>query len=188
MVSIQRILHPQLNRKDHPHGTKATESLIFGLMSGMIAANTMTMLRMIARRFGWIDKTVPQAMEGWLLNRMGIDLPGDISHHMLDQVLHLGYAAGLGALDGYLYHRRFERTYVRGVLIGMGTWAFGSFVIFPLLEAGKTPMQSNTRENATNIIAHLLFGLGTALLTEELTLQEERAPARRIERKLARVG
>lgn len=165
--------------------TKNEKAIAAGAIAGGVAANGMTMLRMLARRFGWIDKSVPQVMEEWATE--ALDLP-DLAQHALDQVLHVGYAMGLGAVDGYLYEKKFENTWLRGLSVGAATWAAASFVILPALKVSRGAWASNKKENGVNLAAHLLFGLGTAFMTEEIFHQRKRGRGGRAARMLSRVG
>jgi predicted membrane-bound mannosyltransferase len=164
------------------------ETLFLGVTAAMVASNLMTMFRMFAVRQGWIDKTVPQAMEEWVLDKTGTKLvDSPVAHHAVDQVLHMGYAAGLGAVDGYL-QKRDVNPYARGALIGVATWAFAGFVLLPALGVAKGAWNTKKEENLVNLGAHLLFGIGTALLTNEMVKQNTRGPAKALERAYASVG
>ena len=164
------------------------ETLVLGVTAAMVASNLMTVFRMFARRQGMIEKTVPQAMEEWLQDRSGVKIAkSPVAHHVTDQVLHMGYAAGLGVLDGYLEDKEVN-PYARGVAMGVGTWLFAGFVLLPALGVSKGAWKTDRNENIVNLGAHLLFGLGTALLTNEMVKQNERGPAKAAERALAKVG
>jgi hypothetical protein len=70
-----------------------------GAVGGLYGAAAMSVLRLALHRAGVIDKMVPQAVEEWLSDRLNIDPPGGkAGHHVADQLLHLAYGAGLGAL------------------------------------------------------------------------------------------
>lgn len=161
---------------------------VLGATAAVVAANLMTVLRMFARRYGYIDKTVPQAMEDWLLDQTGENLPhSPVANHVLDQALHMGYASGVGALDGLLQDR-IENPYLRGLALGAGTWAFAGFVLLPALGASKPAWQASREENLVNLSAHLLFGVAAAVLDDEFRHQPARGPEPKWQRELARVG
>jgi hypothetical protein len=160
-----------------------------GALGGAIAANTMTVVRMAARRRGLVQKTVPQVMEEWLLRRLGVDLPGGpLAHHALDQVLHVGFGSVLGALDGLLFRWQRPSTVPRGLALGVATWAFSGAILMPALRAGKPIWRASAAENALNLGAHLLFGVSNALLTEELLEQTDRGPSSDAERRREPTG
>lgn len=167
----------------------APQTIALGATAGVVTANLMTVLRMIARRAGLIDKTVPQAMEEWMLEKLGRDFPGEpVTHHVVDQVLHMGYAMGFGALEGYLRYRKVSNAYARGLLMGAGTWAFAGIILLPALKVSKSAFDSEPKENLVNLSAHLIFGLATSLVTEEFIEQGKRRRTTEGERKLAKVG
>ena len=165
------------------------EIIASGALAGAVAANPMTLLRMWARRAGLIDKTVPQVMEEWLIKRLNLRVPGGhVGHHALDQLMHVGYGSMLGAISGVLFHRMRFLTVRRGIVVGLVTWAIGGFILMPLFGASRGAWKGDARENSINLAAHLLFGLGNALLTEEIFSQIERGPSDVTDRQATRVG
>lgn len=167
----------------------AYEALVLGATAGIVSSNLMTVLRMLARRLGYIDKTVPQAMEEWLLEKLGKDLPeGPVTHHVVDQVLHMSYASGIGALEGFLGHKQIDHALPRGLALGAGTWAFAGLLLLPSLGASKGIWKAGIGENLVNLVAHLIFGVSTSFLTDEFRRQTQRGPAGARERELAKVG
>lgn len=168
--------------------TTTTDAVVMGATAGVVAANAMTILRMIARRLGVIEKTVPQAVEEWALAKTGTDMRSPAAHHVADQVLHLGYASMLGTVDGWLAHQRVPNTFARGLALGFGTWAFASLALLPGLGVTKPAWKATMRENAINLTSHLIFGLGTSLLTDGFRDQTSRGPAHSTERRTAEVG
>jgi hypothetical protein len=150
--------------------------LVTGALAGAVAAHPMTVLRMAARRAGWIDQGVPQAVEATLLDGVAPDAP--LAHHALEQALHMGMGAALGALDSALWRATSMPTAARGALIGGGSFLFTTLALLPALGAGRPLWRSDAREIAVNLAAHLLFGLSTALVTEELAGQPDRGRRR----------
>ena len=76
-------------------------AVLAGAVGGLYGAAAMSVLRLGLHRAGLIDKMVPQAVEEWISDRLNIDPPGGTAgHHVADQLLHLAYGAGLGALGG----------------------------------------------------------------------------------------
>jgi hypothetical protein len=146
--------------------------VLTGAVAGAVAAHPMTVLRMAARRAGWIERPVPQAVEESLVGGVAPDAP--LAHHALDQVLHMGMGAALGALDGALWQATSLPTAARGVLIGGGSFLFATLVLLPEFAGGRSLGRSDAREIAVNLAAHLLFGMSTALVTEELAGQPDR--------------
>jgi hypothetical protein len=101
---------------------------------------------------------VPQAVEEWISDRLNIDPPGGTAgHHVADQLLHLAYGAGLGALGGRMVSGRQTRGEMwRGAAFGLASWAFGMLVLVPSLRVARPAWTAGPLENATNIAAHLV--------------------------------
>ena len=77
--------------------SKLIVRLVYGALSGSIAAACMTVIRSAARRGGAIEKTVPQAVEETLAHRAGLGRKAHpVVHHLVDQAMHTGYGATLG--------------------------------------------------------------------------------------------
>lgn len=92
-------------------GTKAgLATVLAGAVGGLYGAAAMSVLRLGLHRAGIIDKMVPQAAEEWISDRLNFDPPsGRAGHQVADQLLHLGYGAGLGALGGPMVSGRETR-------------------------------------------------------------------------------
>ncbi len=166
-------------------GTK----IVCGALGGAVGAGCMTLLRMVARRRGLIDKTVSQSMEEWVAKRATNGRDGHPAlHHLADQLMHFGYGATLGALYGFAIPNRRSRAPGRGSLFGMGTWLFGSWVLLPLLGAKAPPWRKLGKENATDLLAHVLYGIATGIVGEELALQRGRRATSDAARRLTAIG
>lgn len=162
---------------------------VYGAMAGAVAAACMTVIRTTARRWGIIEKAVPQAVEEWLTERTGIATRSHpVVHHLADQFLHFGYGAALGSLYGLAVRRRTRTVLARGASYGLATWLFGSWLVMPLIRAKQTPWRKRASENTVDVIAHLAYGVATALVAEELSVQSDRGPSSDLHRKNARVG
>ncbi len=160
----------------------------YGALGGVVGAACMTALRLAARRRGAIDKTVSQAAEEWLAARAGAALPREPSlHHALDQALHLGYGATLGAGYGLLAGRRLPARGAGG-LFGVGAWLLGSWMLMPALGVKRAPWRKSLRENATDLAAHALYGVVTALVAGEMQRQPGHRQTSDRQRHAARVG
>jgi hypothetical protein len=106
-------------------------------------------IRIVAQRAGHIDKQVRQVAEEWLLDRTSIEPPcGPPAHHVLDQMLHLGFGGMGGAGYGLLWGRSRDHQLVRGALFGAGEFVLAYFGIFPLLHVTRPPWDATAREAA----------------------------------------
>jgi len=162
---------------------------IRGALSGSLAAACMTVIRMAARRRGIIEKTVPQAAEELLSHRTGLGRGAPpIVHHLADQAMHIGYGAALGAVYAMAARQRSRHVTARGLAYGIGTWLFGSWLLLPLLRAKQAAWRKRPSENVVDLLAHLVFGVATALVSDELASQSNRGPSSDWTRRLTRVG
>jgi hypothetical protein len=151
----------------------------------------MSILRLAARRAGVIDKMVPQVVEEWTLDRTGMESSPDskTAHHVLDQFLHLGYGAAVGAVCGPVFVSfKTRRGLWVGAALGVGLWAGATMVLFPRFRIARSAWKSGLQEHLTNIAAHLVYGLAVQLLTEEPPRQPDRRPTSDEERQATRVG
>jgi uncharacterized membrane protein YagU involved in acid resistance len=172
--------------------------VVRGALSGAIGAACMTPLRLAARRRGVIDKTVSQAAEEWLANRTTAGAAADPAlHDLADQVLHAGYGALLGAVYALAASQSPRRMLLGGgggglgvgLAVGFTTWAFGSWLLMPLLGAKRPPWRKRLSENAIDLLAHAVFGWTTVLMTAELSAESpRRRPTTDAHRRTLRVG
>lgn len=164
------------------------ERLLYGALAGAMGAACMTVIRSAARRRGVIEKTVPQAAEEWLAARAASRGGPPAAHHVADTVLHLGYGATLGACFGALVGGRSGSLVKRGAGFGIATWLFGSWILLPLLGVQGAAWRKRAGENAVDLLAHLTYGLASALIDEELHAQPDRGPSSATSLRRARVG
>lgn len=163
--------------------------VVHGAIAGGLAAACMTVMRMAAHRMGWIRQMVPQSVEVWALEeKLGVRRRPAALDHVADQLLHLGYGATSGALYAAALGRGRHSLLGRGVALGLPLWAFGNLVLLPGLGIAKPAWRSRPSETAVNVAAHLLYGLATALVTDELESQKVRQPRRYPRSRSARLG
>lgn len=166
------------------------QGMVLGGIAGAIGAATMIPLRLGARRFGLVNKTVPQAIEEALAARAGVGRRASSeAHHVADELLHLGFGSTLGAVYGLLARGgRRESVLSRGLLFGAGAWLFGAGVVVPLLGAARPLWRARPAEQLVNIAAHLLFGVSAALVADELATQDDHGPTSDRHRRWVKVG
>jgi hypothetical protein len=153
--------------------------IFYGGLAGATGAACMVPWRLLARRLGLVHKMVPQAIEEALAARVGLDqaTPREL-HHAMDQVLHLGFGASLGVLYALLTQRRRESAFSRGLVFGGAAYLLGSGVVIPALGAARPLWRARPREQLVNAAAHLVYGLVTALVADELFHQTRLSRAR----------
>ena len=149
----------------------------------------MTVVRMTARRGGIIEKTVPQAVEEWIAARLpGSEKATPVVHHVADQLMHVGYGAMLGGIYGLTVRRRTPTALLRGAGYGLAAWIAGSWIALPLMGAKGAPWKKPPAQNLVDLLAHLVFGTATAIVSEELAVQSDCGPTSDQHRRAARVG
>ena len=159
------------------------KTALYGAIGGLYGSAAMSVVRLAARRRGLIDKMVPQAVEEWATARAGVEPPGGAAgHHILDQVMHLGYGAAAGALYGALHGTGSRRPLASGARFGGLVWLIGAGALFPLLNIARPLWRARGRENVVNLAAHLLYGISLQLVAAELSAPGDRRPTRDGER------
>jgi uncharacterized membrane protein YagU involved in acid resistance len=148
----------------------------------------MIPLRLLARRAGLIQRTVPQAVEESLAHRMGARGLRPVHHHLVDHFLHAGYGAMLGAVFAIGTGGARRENVGRGLGYGVATWLFGSGVVLPLMRAARPIWRTRPGESFTDLGAHLLFGAVTALVCRDLGRQQNRGATSDSYRRRMRVG
>jgi hypothetical protein len=172
-----------------PSSPSIAHAAVCGAIGGVVGASCMTVIRTTAQRMGLIEKTVPQVMEEWASERLDAEPPGGATgHHVADQLLHFGYGMVWGALYGAVAGTRRSTPLWVGGVFGIAQWAIGFFGFIPALQVHRPAHEATTAENLVNIGAHFVYGVTTALLTEELSRQTERGPQSDLLRHAARVG
>jgi uncharacterized membrane protein YjdF len=58
----------------------------------------------------------------------------------------------------------------------------------PLIRAKQAPWHKRASENAVDVVAHVAFGMATALVAEELSVQSNRGPSSDAHRRATKVG
>ena len=146
-------------------------AIVDGLIGGAAGAGCMSVLRMAARRFHLIDMTPPQATKARITRLAGVAPSSGGSHHLMDSLIHLAVGAGGGAVYGSLMQPGRRPSVAAGALFGAALWAVAFGALAPALGITRSPLKASAAENAVNLAAHLLYGIGTAVVAGELNLQ-----------------
>ena len=164
-----------------------TSLLIHGALAGALGAAGMTVLRLLAHRAGWIEAMVPQAVEVWVKDRSSLTRPrAPATHHVADQLLHIGYGGFWGSVYGFAAGTRASPA--RALAFGSAIWALGSMVLFPTLKIARPPWRSAPRDELINVSAHALYGAITVYMLEELESQAHDQPLSHRRMQRASVG
>jgi hypothetical protein len=162
---------------------------IHGALAGAIGAASMTVVRMIAHRAGWIDAMVPQAVEVWVKDKTPLPRPRSAAtHHVADQLLHLGYGAAAGGAYAILTRSRGHASPEGALEFGTGLWAFASMVLFPALGIARPLWRATPRQELVNWGAHALYAAVTVYLLDEWERQKRTQPLTNLTMRHSRVG
>jgi hypothetical protein len=163
---------------------------LYGGVGALYGGGAMSLIRLGLRRAGLIDKMVPQAVSEWASRKLGVEPPGiRAGHPIADQLVHLTYSAAWGAVAApVLFGTRRRRSLAIGGLFGLGLWALGPMILFPLFKIARPAWKSTPTENLTDIGTHVIYGVAVQLVAEEAVRQRRRGPSSDVLRHLVRVG
>ena len=162
-------------------------AIAVGVVGGASGAGCMTVLRMAARRAGWIDRMPPQVTAEWLIERTGREPDSAAGHQILDALVHWAVSTGAGAVYGASVREPARARLATGALFGLGVWAVAFGVVLPALRITRSPHRGTWQETAVNVTAHVMYGAATALVSGELSRQTY-GPGAALRRLRARVG
>ena len=122
---------------------------LYGGFGALYGAAAMSLIRLGLRRAGLIDKMVPQTVTEWASQKLGVEPPGvPAGHPAADQLLHFVYSVTWGALAApVLFATGRRRPLWIGGMFGLGLWAIGPMVLFPLLKIARPAWSSSDRKS-----------------------------------------
>ena len=162
---------------------------LYGGLGALYGAGAMSLIRLGLRRAGLIDKMTPQAVTEWAARKLDLEPPIiPAGHPVADQTVHLTYSLAWGAIAGPILFGRRRQSLAIGSLFGLGLWALGPMVLFPLFKIARPAWKSTPAENLTDIGTHVIYGVAVQLVTEEAVRQRKRGRSSDLIRHLARVG
>jgi hypothetical protein len=168
---------------------KLASLAVHGALAGAIGAASMTVLRMFAHRAGWIDAMVPQAVEVWVKDKTPLPRPRSAAtHHVADQLLHLGYGAVAGGAYALAVPAHRSAPHERALAFGTGLWAFASTILFPALGIARPLWRATPKEEIVNWSAHALYAAVTVYLLDEWERQKHTQPLTSLTMRHSRVG
>lgn len=153
------------------------DRMVLGSLGGLVGSGCMTFLRSAAQHAGVIERAVPQAVEESLAGEGVLPRPPDpVVHHVVDQLLHLGYGLAWGGAFGLVPRGRAGLG--AGLLFGAGLWGMAALLVLPALDAVPPLTRRDPRSVAVDVAAHLVFGVATALVRLQLEAQPDHMPVR----------
>jgi len=151
---------------------KSTNAWLQGAIAGTIATVPMTIFMFSTQRFlpkGQRYDLPPEIITKELAER------AHVKQHMSQaQILaattasHFGYGATMGLLYGLLGRRLPLTSSLKGTLFGFIIWVASYQALLPLLGFSESSDRETTRRNLMMIGAHLVWGVGTGVVTEVL--------------------
>lgn len=152
-----------------------TETAVRGAVAGAAGTAAMTMMmRGVAPRVVpeemRPDEFVPKKIVEWAEEQAGApDALPDDAELKLSMVPHFGYGSGMGALYG-LARDRVDGVPapLAGALFGVAVWAIGFEGWLPALGVQPATTEQPPRKRPMPIMAHLVYGVTTAMAYEAL--------------------
>ena len=145
-----------------------------GAVGGLAGGLVMVAFMVIGSRVGLVDEPLPQKVEHWAEDRMGVrDRPDPIQEEVIAQGSHLVFAAGLGALYGGLIASRDLPALPTGPLFGLASYAVDLAGIGPALGITKGPWNEAPTVIGRRMMMHTIFGTVTALVTDQLRARQQ---------------
>jgi uncharacterized membrane protein YagU involved in acid resistance len=179
---IQTLERPTLRQqkpmqRNRPSVLKAAAS---GATAGLIATVPMTAFMLIAhRRLPWHERypLPPARIMRELERKIGIwPFVTEETHTAATYVSHFGYGSAAGAVYGPIGTAVRATAWQKGALWGLIVW-FGSYMgLLPALNILRPATQHPWRRNVLMIVAHFIYGISLAWLTERFTQHTKKSP------------
>lgn len=140
-----------------------------GVAGGLAGGLVMTAFMVIGSRAGLMDEPLPQKVEHWAEDQMGVEhRPDPLQEEIVGQTGHLIFAAGLGALYGGLFASRDLPPLPTGPLFGLATYAIDLVGFGPALGITRGAWDEEPTVVGRRMMMHTVFGTVTALVTDQL--------------------
>ena len=149
-----------------------TSSWLQGALAGTIATIPMTIFMFSTQRFlpkGQRYDLPPEIITKELAERVHVR-----QHMNKAQILaattvsHFGYGATMGLLYSLIGRRLPLTSSIKGILFGFVIWVASYQALLPLLGFSESSDKETTRRNLMMIAAHVIWGVGTGVVTEVL--------------------
>lgn len=152
--------------------TRNTRSWLQGATAGFLATIPMTIFMFSTQRFlpkGQRYDLPPEIITKELAERAHIK-----QHMNKTQILaattasHFGYGTAMGILYSILGRRLPLASILKGTLFGLCIWTVSYPALLPLLGFSESSDREPIRRNLMMIVAHVIWGAGTGVITEVL--------------------
>ena len=141
-----------------------------GIVGGLVAGLATTLLMQLGRRSGAMSRTLDRDAVDWLDRNTGSrEVIGDTGTSAVEFANHMAASALFGA--GYAELERVTPDIdpaLRGALLGAGLYAVNIAGIAPLIGLTEGEIDAGPRKAAERLGVHLVFGVVTALVAEQL--------------------
>ncbi len=151
---------------------QTTNAWLQGALAGFIATIPMTIFMLSTQRFlpkGQRYDLPPEIITKELAERANVK-----QHMNKAQILaattasHFGYGTTMGLLYGLLGRRLPLTSSLKGTLFGLVVWVASYQALLPLLGFSESTDKETTRRNLMMVAAHVVWGVGTGVVTEVL--------------------
>ena len=144
--------------------------LASGLLAGAIATIPMTVVMQKLHRWPYPerDSLPPHQITKKLTARVGVKK--HLSESQLSAVTlanHFGYGAAMGGLYSLLFARMPLPRFAKGMMWGLLVWLMSYLGWLPAANILPPATEHSNRRNILMIVAHLVWGVFTALLTSD---------------------
>ncbi|UQN08389.1 DUF1440 domain-containing protein [Deinococcus sp. QL22] len=152
-------------------------------VSGLLATLPMTVWMLGAQRFLLPSRErfalPPEQITDHIARAAGIRSVADqpVARRTLTLINHFAYGAAAGTLYAPL-RRAPGAVVVKGSALGLGVWAANYLGLLPVTGVLSNAVHHPARRNALMVVAHLIWGVGTAVMAEHLAQEEQRSVGR----------
>jgi hypothetical protein len=149
-----------------------------GVAGGLAGGVAMSLAMTLGRKTGFLHKTLAEDSEDWLDRVAGTRRRiGQGGTAALEQANHMAAAAGFGLGYGALRpNLPGVPTVVLGLLYGAGLYVVNIAGVAPLLGITQGEQNAPASLRAERLGLHLLYGVVTALVADDLGARERHRP------------
>ena len=155
-----------------PNQEPVSSSMLTGLIAGLTATAPMTvameaMHRRLPDRERW--PLPPRQITARVADSAGVlEKLDEHARRDLTMMAHFGYGAAMGSIYASTLHRAPGSSAIKGAAFGLGVWAGSYLGLLPAAGILSPATRHPARRNALMVAAHLVWGITTGLITQEL--------------------
>jgi hypothetical protein len=153
------------------------EECVNGALAGLIATAPMTWaMRAAGRLLPWTvsDRLPPRQITESALRKVGGEAASPERLDALATLAHYAYGAAGGAVLGVVVNRSPLPKPLTGALFGLAVWGGSYLGLLPAAGVRKSALNDPKERSLQMIAAHLVWGVTTAALQDELSVEDRR--------------